>query len=159
MGRIIYEKFLQAEGVNKARLKIPKVTKIGNKELWWNKTIMLPNKVNHNRPGLVIWNNKAKECKVIDFSVPLDQNISMKETEKVNNYIPLVCELQQLYRAYTCKIITFALATIGAIPKSLKRLLANIRLKKDMNDTMRRMQVEVLKGTVETVKTVLRMKK
>ena len=94
---------------------------------------MLPSKVNHNRPCLVIWNNKTKECKIIDFSVPLDQNISMKETEKVNNYIPLVYELQKLYRAYTYEIITIALATIGAIPKLLKRLLANIRLKKDMN--------------------------
>ena len=54
---------------------------------------MLPNKVNHNRPDLVIWNNKTKECKIIDFSVLLDQNISMKEMEKVKNYIPLVCEL------------------------------------------------------------------
>ena len=91
--------------------------------------------------------------------MPLDQNISMKETEKVNNYIPLVSELQQLYRTYTYEIIPIVIGTLGAIPKSLKRNLENVGLKKDMNDTIRRMQVAVLKGTAKTVKTVLRMKK
>ena len=37
VGRVIYEKLLQAEGINKTPLKIPKITKIGNKELWWDK--------------------------------------------------------------------------------------------------------------------------
>ena len=159
MGKVVYEKLLQAEGEKKSPIKIPQVTKIGSKELWWDKTIILPNKVNHNRPDLVIWNNKTKECKIIDFSVPLDQNISMKETEKVNNYIPLVSELQQLYRTYTYEVIPIVIGTLGAIPKSLKRNLENVGLKKDMNDTIRRMQVAVLKGTAKTVKTVLRMKK
>ena len=159
VGRVIYEKLLQEEGINKTPLKIPKVTKIGNKELWWGKTITLPHKLNHNRSDLVIWNNKTKECKIKDFSVPPDQNISMKEMEKVNNYISLVRELKQLYRAYTYEMIPIVVGTIGVIPKSLTRHLANIGLKKDMNDTMRRMHLAVLKGTVKTVKTVLRMKK
>ena len=58
---------------------------------------MLPNIVNYSRPALVIWSDKTQECKIIDLSVRLDQNVSMKETEKVttiyrlylnyNNYI------------------------------------------------------------------------
>ena len=83
----------------------------------------------------------------------------MKEMEKLNNYIPLVSEIQQRYRAHTYEIIPIIVGTIGAIPKSLPRHLANIGLKKDMNDTMRRMQLAVLKGTVKTVKIVLRIKK
>ena len=63
-----------------------------------DKKFALPNKVKHNRPDLVIWDRQTKECKIIDFSTPLDQNVSMKETDKVNNYMPLVSELQQLYR-------------------------------------------------------------
>ena len=63
--------------------KVPKVTKVGNKELLWDIAFILPNKVNHNRPDLVMWNNETKECKIIDFSVPIDQNTSMKETEKL----------------------------------------------------------------------------
>ena len=65
--------------------------------------------------------------------MPLDQIISTKETEKVNNYIPLVytlvhSELQQLYRAYTYEIIPIVVGTLRAIPKSLKRNLENMIL-------------------------------
>ena len=53
------------------------------------------------------------------------------------------------YRAYTYEIIPIAIGTLGAIPKSLKRHLEDIRFKKDMNDTIRRMQLAVLKGIVK----------
>ena len=94
---------------------------------------------------------------MIDFSVPLDQNISMKETEKVNNYISLMCELKQIYRA--CTYVPIAIGTLGAILKSLKRYLEHIGLNKDMNGTIRRMQLAVLKGTVKTVKNLQQMRK
>ena len=69
--------------------------KTGDLELWWDKKI---NKVEHNRPDLIIWDRKKKECRIIDFSVPLDGNVTRKEIEKVNNYVPLVNELQQMCR-------------------------------------------------------------
>ena len=159
IGKVVYEKPIQAEGEKKPPMKVPQVTKSGTKELWWDKTIVLPNKVNHNRPDLVIWNNKTKECQIIDLNVPLDQNVSTKETEKGNNYITLMCELRQLYRACIYEIIPIVIGTLGAIPKSLKRHLEDIGLKVGMNDTIRRIQLAVLKGTVKPVKTVLRMKK
>ena len=66
MGKVVYEKLMQAEGEKKPPMKVPQVTKITAKELWRDKTIILPNKVNHNRSDLVIWNNKTMECKIID---------------------------------------------------------------------------------------------
>ena len=79
-------------------------------------------------------NRQTKECKIADFSVPLDQNVSMKETEKVNNYMPLISELQQLYRGYKCEIIPVVVGALGAVPKSLKRLLENIGLSGNMKE-------------------------
>ena len=128
---------------------------MGDKELWWDKKIELPDKVKHNKPDLVIWNRKTKECKIIGFSTPLDQNVSMKETEKVNNYMPLVSELQQLYRGFKYKIIPVVVGMLGAVPNSLKRHLESIKLSGKINDIIRRMQLATLTGTVETVKTVL----
>ena len=90
---------------------------------------------------------------------PLDQNVSMKETEKVNNYMPLVSELQQLSYGYKYEIIPIVVGTLGAVPKSLKRHYENIGLSGNMIDIIRRMQLAALTGTVKTVKTVLRMKK
>ena len=51
------------------------------------------------------------------------------------------------------------IGTPGAIRKSLKKHLAEFGPTKDMNDIIRSMQLTVLRGTVKTVKTVLRMKK
>ena len=110
----------------------------------------------HNKPDLVIWNRQTKEYKIIDFSTPLYQNVSMKKTEKVNNYIPLVRELQQLYRGYKYEIIPVVVGTLEAVPKSLKR---HLEISGNMNDIIRRMQLATLTGTGKTVKTVLRMKK
>ena len=66
--------------------------KTGDLELWWDSKIHVTNKVT----DLIIWDRKRKECKIIDFCVPLDGNVTRKEIEKVNNYVPLVNELQQI---------------------------------------------------------------
>ena len=159
MGKVVYDEILKAEGEKKTPWNVPEVARIRDKELLWDKKFTLPNKVKHNKPDLVIWDRQTKECKIIDFSTPLDQNVSMKKTEKVNNYMPLVSELQQLYRGYKYEIIPIVVGTLGAVPKSLKRHLESIGLSGNMNDIIRRMQLATLTGTVKTVKTVLRMKK
>lgn len=51
------------------------------------------------------------------FSVPLDQNTSMKETEKVDNFMPLICELEQLHREHAYKIIPISVVSLEANPK------------------------------------------
>ena len=68
--------------------------------------------------------------------------------------MPLVSELQQLYRDYKYEIIPIVIGTLGAVPKSLKRHLENIGLSGNINDIIRRMQLATLTGTVKTVKTV-----
>ena len=92
------------------------------------------------------------------FSTPLDQNVSMKETEKANNYMPPVSKLQQLYHGYKYEIIPVVVGTLRAVPKSLKGHLKNIGLSGNMNDIIRRMQFATLTGTVKTVKTIFQMK-
>ena len=64
--------------------------------------------------------------RVQDFSIPLEQNVSMKEIEKVNNYMLLVSELQKLYRGYKYEIIPVVVETLEAVLKLLKRHLENI---------------------------------
>ncbi len=43
------------------------------------------------RPGLIIINNKQKKriCKGVDFAVPADHRIKMKEYEKKDKYLDL----------------------------------------------------------------------
>ena len=74
------------ESKTKHRHGKPKeVMKTGDLELWWDMKIHVTNKAKHNRPDLIIWDRKKKECKIIDFGVPLDGNVTRKDFEKVNN--------------------------------------------------------------------------
>ena len=58
--------------------------------------------------------------------------------------MPLVSELQQLYRGYKYEIIPIFVGTLGAVPKSLKRHLENIGLSGNMNDIISRGSLQQL---------------
>ena len=38
------------------------------------------------RPDIVVADKEEKECVIIDIAAPADQNIEMKETEKMEKY-------------------------------------------------------------------------
>ena len=116
------------------------VMKTGHLELWWDKKVHVANKEEHNRPDLIIWDHKKKECKITDFSVPLDGNVTRKEIEKVNNYIPLVNDLQQMYRNYTYKIIPVVIGTSGTVSLSLKEHLKAVGITSDITKFVHRLQ-------------------
>ena len=40
-------------------------------EYWWNLSIKTVTKVKHNKPNMIIWNNKIKSCKIVEFSCPM----------------------------------------------------------------------------------------
>ena len=107
---------------------------------------------------MITWDKQKLQCKVIDFSIPLDNNVPMKETEKINNYIPVTSELQQMYRNYEYEIIPIVIGTLGAVSTSLKGHLESMSFKQDLTTLVRKLQNAALIGSVKTVKTVLRMK-
>ena len=160
VGKIVYQEFLENNGVKtQAPAWKPKeVMKTGDLELWWDKKIHVTNKVEHNRPDLIIWDRNKNKCKIIDFSVPLDGNVTRKEIEKVNNYVPLVNELQQMYRNYTYKIIPVVIGTSGTVSLSLKEHLKAVGITSDITRFVHRLQNAVIVGSVKTLKTVLKMR-
>ena len=85
--------------------KPPAVFKIGNKEIWWDTPINLPTKVEHNKPGIVIWDIDEKKCAVMEISAPLDTNISARISWKENVYILLIGEIKWVYREKTIMFI------------------------------------------------------
>ena len=100
----------------------------GNKEIWWNLPIKTANKVEYNRPDVVIWNRETKVCHLVEISVPQDIDISNQQVVKRDKYIPLVSEMQQLYRNYTFQIIPVIIGCLGAIPKSVEQNLKKLGL-------------------------------
>ena len=47
------------------------------------------------RPDLIITNKKKRTCKIVDFAVPADHRIKLKECEKRDKYLDLARELKK----------------------------------------------------------------
>ena len=125
-------------------------------EYWWNISIKTAIKIPHNKPDLVIWNKETKLCSIIEFSCPLDTNISRKVNERLETYGPLVRNLQILYPDCKYEVAPIIIGTMGYVPKSLINYLKMIGFDERESKTLtRKLQIEWISGTVKICKTFL----
>ena len=76
------------------------------------------------RPNLIIINKKKKRiCKIVDFAVPADYRIKLKECEKKDKYLNLVRELKKLWNMK----VTIVPIVIGAFDTIIKGLLKGLK--------------------------------
>ena len=102
------------------------ITRVGKEEIWWDKIIDTPGKINRNRPDIVLWELDTKVCKIIDICVPLDFNVTLHETTKRDNYTSLLGQLKKMYPGYTYTIIPVVIGALGTVPRKLKENLEKI---------------------------------
>ena len=63
-------------------------------KLLWDFDIQTDHLISARRPDLIIINKKKKICKIVDFAVPADHRIKLKECEKRDKYLNLARELK-----------------------------------------------------------------
>ena len=56
---------------------------------------------------------KKKICKIVDFAVPADHRLNLKESEKKDKYLDLARELKKLWHMR----VTIVPIVIGALPQ------------------------------------------
>ena len=69
-------------------------------KLLWGFNIHMDHRISSRRLDLIIINQKKKEkgiCKIVDFAVPADHRIKLKECEKKDKYLDLARELKKLW--------------------------------------------------------------
>ena len=68
-------------------------------KLLWDFDIQTDHLISARRPDLIIINKKKKKkiYKIVDFAVPVDHKIKLKEYEKKDKYIDLARELKKLW--------------------------------------------------------------
>ena len=143
----------------KLNLNYPQETIIteGDFEYWWNISVKTTNRLPHNKPDLIIWNKKSKQCYIVEFSCPSDVNVTSKITEKENNYAPLIRNLQILYTDYKYTFTPIIVGALGTVPKSLKSNIEELGFsKKHTIRLIRKLQILSVSGTVKICKTFLR---
>ena len=63
-------------------------------KLLWDFNIQTDHLIPARRPDLIIINKKKTICKIVDFAVPADHRINLKECEKKDKYLDLARELK-----------------------------------------------------------------
>ena len=59
-------------------------------KLLWDFNIQTDQLIPARTPDLIIINKKIRTCKIVDFAVPADHRIKLKECEKKDKYFDLV---------------------------------------------------------------------
>ena len=57
-----------------------------NVTILWEFTVHTDRRIDANRPDIIIKNHEERACIMMDVAVPSDQNISLKEFQKLSKY-------------------------------------------------------------------------
>ena len=60
--------------------------------LLWDLDIQTDHLISARRPDLIVINNKKWICKIVDFAVPTDHRIKLKQCEKKDRYLDFARE-------------------------------------------------------------------
>ena len=91
-------------------------------KLLWDFNIQTDHLIPARRPDLIIINKKKRTCKIVNFAIPADHRIKLKECEKKNKYLNLARELKKLWNMQVT-IIPIVIGVFGTVTKgSLKGL-------------------------------------
>ena len=102
-----------------------RVSQCGKYEIWWDRTVETPRKLEANRPDLVVIDKVNSQWKIVDFSVPNDQNVEKKEIEKIEKYAPLAYEIRKMENVKT-EVIPLVVGALGAVTKNLEKHLTGL---------------------------------
>ena len=97
-------------------------------KLLWDFNIQTDQLIPARRPDLIIINKKKKRiCKIVEFAVPADHWINLKESEKKDKYLDLARELKKLWNMKVT-IVTIVIGAFGSISKGLLKGLEDVEV-------------------------------
>ena len=94
-------------------------------KLLWDFDIHTDHLISARRPDLIIINQKKRTCKIVDFAVPADHRIKLKECEKKDKYLDLAMELKKLWNTKGT-IIPIVIGAFGTVTKGLLKGLEDL---------------------------------
>ena len=127
-----------------------RVSKCGYYELWWDRPVETPAKLEHNRPDVIVIDRVLNHWNIIDFSVPNDKNVVSKEMEKVDHYNPLAYEIRKMNKV-TTKIVPLVVGALGVVSNNLIKNLEYLQIP----ESFITMQVSAVLGTSIILRKVL----
>ena len=96
-------------------------------KLLWDFNIQTDHLIPAKRPDLIIMNKKKRTCKIVDFAVPADHRIKLKECGKKDKYLDLARELKKLWNMQVT-IIPIVIGAFGTVTKGLVKGLEDLEV-------------------------------
>ena len=119
----------------------------------WDMLIHTDRTIAANTPDIVLKNQKDKTCLLIDTTIPLDTNTSVKTTEKLKKYKDLEIEVEGMWGLKTTKV-PMVMEALGTIKKDME----NYSNKIPGNINIHEVQKITVLGTVHLLRRVLSIK-
>ena len=117
------------------------VLKNDTHKLPWDFDLQMDHLISARRPDLIIINNnnnnKKRTCKIVDFAVPVDYTVKLKECEKKDKYFDFAWELKKLWNMKGT-IIPNVISALGTVNEGLIKGQENLEIR----------------GRVETIQTI-----
>ena len=99
-------------------------------KLLWDFDIQTDHLISARRPDLISINKKKKKkkiFKIVEFAVPADHRIKLKECEKIDKYLDLVRELKKIWNMKVT-IIPIVIGAFGTLTKGLLKALEDLKV-------------------------------
>ena len=93
----------------------------------WDFNIQTDHLIPARRPDLIIINWRKIICKIVDFAVPADHRINLKECEKKDKYLDLARELKKLWNMKVT-IVPIVIGALGTVTKGLLKGLEDLEV-------------------------------
>ena len=96
-------------------------------KLLWDFNIQTDHIIPARRPDIIIINKKMRIWKIVDFAVPTDPRINLKESEKKDKYIDLAREIKKLWNMKVT-ILPIVIGALGTVTKGLLKGLEDLEI-------------------------------
>ena len=73
-------------------------------------------------------NNKKRTCRIVDFAIPADHEVKLKESEKRVKYLDLARELKKLWNMKVT-VIPSVIGALGTFTKGLVQRLEDLEIR------------------------------
>ena len=123
------------------------------KEIWWDRKVETSVKMDCIRPDVVLIDREKGECVIVDFSVPWDKNVQVKEQEKIDKYVPLAKDLTKV-RKMSTRIVPVVIGGLGLVPPNLLGHLKALGIP----DIIGSLQTTAIIGTYNILRKILNRK-
>ena len=82
---------------------------------YWDRHIQTDLPVEHNCSDIILWDKRSRRVKIIDITVPLDKNIKLIYTTKIQKYIQLKDKITEIWGVKSTTVHPIVISAAGNV--------------------------------------------